>query len=95
MGLVRTVANMSGTGSGAGVVTPFSVMIDGYQQTPNPRHCCAGGAGQAYDFQPGTFYTLDANAVICTDLAPFSGAYSDIRHPEVFWAAISAAGLSH
>ena len=47
--------------------------------------------GKPYDLQPGTFYTLDANAVICTDLSRFSGAHSDIRDPDVFWAAISAA----
>jgi hypothetical protein len=49
--------------------------------------------GKPYDLQPGTFYTLDANAVICTDPSPFSGAHSDIRHPEVFWAAISGTTL--
>jgi hypothetical protein len=66
---------------------------EGYQQTPTPAPVVLAAPGKPYAFQPGTFYTLDANAVICTDLSPFSGAHSDIRHPEVFWAAISAATL--
>ena len=48
--------------------------------------------GQPYGFQSGTFYRLDANAVICANQSPFSGAHSDIRHPEVLWAVVSAAG---
>jgi hypothetical protein len=37
---------------------------------------------------------LDANVVICANLPPFSGAHSDIRHPEVLWAVVSAAKLT-
>jgi hypothetical protein len=48
--------------------------------------------GTTYGFEPGTLYVVDANAVICNDLSPFSGAHSDIRHPEILWAVISAAG---
>jgi hypothetical protein len=65
---------------------------DGYQQNgittavlAQPRH--------AYGFAAGTFYRLDSNAVIRADQSPVSGAHSDIQHPEVAWAAISAAGL--
>ena len=65
---------------------------DGYQQggtstavLAQPRH--------AYGFVAGTFYRLDSNAVIKADQSPVSGAHSDIQHPEVAWAAISAAGL--
>ena len=50
--------------------------------------------GTPYDFQPGTFCRLDANAVICANQSAFSGAHSDIRHPEVLWAVVSAAGLT-
>jgi hypothetical protein len=50
--------------------------------------------GKPYDFHSGAFYDLDANAVISNDLSTFSGAHSDIRHREVLWAVVSAAGLT-
>jgi len=67
---------------------------DGYQQTPTPAAVVMQPQGKPYDFQPGAFYDLDANAVICANQSPFSGAHSDIRHPEVLWAVVSAAGLT-
>ena len=67
---------------------------DGYQQTPDPVQLTMQQRGQPYGFQSGTFYRLDANAVICANQSPFSGAHSDIRHPEVLWAVVSAAGLT-
>jgi hypothetical protein len=67
---------------------------DGYQQTPTPTEIVMQAQGKPYDFQPGTFYRLDANAVICTNQSTFSGAHSDIQHPEVLWAVVSAAGLA-
>jgi hypothetical protein len=51
--------------------------------------------GKPYDFAPGKFYALDSNAVIKENQSQFSGAHSDIRHPEVAWAVVSAAGLGH
>ena len=68
---------------------------DAYQQIPTPADVVLAGQGQPYNFQAAAFYGLDANAVICKDLSPISGAHSDIRHPEVLWAVISAAGLAH
>jgi hypothetical protein len=67
---------------------------DGYQQTPTPTTVVLAQQGKPYDFQSGCYYSLDANAVICADLSTFSGAHSDIRHPEVLWAVVSAAGLA-
>jgi hypothetical protein len=67
---------------------------DGYQQTPTPTAMVLAPQGKPYDFQAGGFYRLDANAIICADQSPFSGAHSDIRHPEVLWAVVSAAGLA-
>ena len=67
---------------------------DGYQQTPTPAAVVMQPQGKPYDFQPGAFYDLDANAVICANQSAFSGAHSDIRHPEVLWAVVSAAGLT-
>jgi hypothetical protein len=66
---------------------------DGYQQTPAPTPVTLGPAGQHYGFAPGGFYALDSNAIICKDESPISGAHSDIKHPEVTWAVVDAAGL--
>jgi hypothetical protein len=65
---------------------------DGYQQNGISTSVLAQPR-QAYGFAAGTFYRLDSNAVIKADQSPISGAHSDIQHPEVAWAAISAAGL--
>jgi hypothetical protein len=67
---------------------------DGYQQTPIPTTVVLAPQGDPYGFKTGCFYSLDANAVICADLSPFSGAHSDIRHPQVLWAVVSAAGIA-
>ncbi len=66
---------------------------DGYQQNPAPDGQVLQVAGKPYGFESGTFYDLDANAVICANQSAFSGAHSDIRHPEILWAVVSAAGL--
>ena len=66
---------------------------DGYQQNPAPDGQVLQVAGKPYGFEVGTFYDLDANAVICANQSAFSGAHSDIRHPEILWAVVSAAGL--
>jgi hypothetical protein len=50
-------------------------------------------AGSWYDWQAGTFYRMDASLVINRDLSWLAGAHSDIRKPELAWAAVSAAGL--
>jgi hypothetical protein len=65
-----------------------------YQQTPTPATVVLQAQGQPYGVQSGSFYDLDTNAVICANQSPFSGAHSDIRHPEVLWAVVSAAKLS-
>ena len=49
--------------------------------------------GTPYGFKSGGFYCLDANAVICAIQSAFSGAHSDIQHPQVLWAVVCAAGL--
>ena len=55
-----------------------------------------GAADTNYGFQPGRVYNLDANGVIKNG-GGFSGAHSDIAHPEVahaFWAAVLVADTS-
>lgn len=49
------------------------------------------GPGAAYAFQAGRFYRLRSDAVIAQDTSPFSGAHSDICHPEVVWAVLAGA----
>jgi pimeloyl-ACP methyl ester carboxylesterase len=66
---------------------------DGYQQNPAATEIPLAATGKPYDFARGQFYALDSNAVINTNQSAFSGAHSDIRHPEVLWAVASAAGL--
>jgi len=65
---------------------------DGYQQE-GASNAVLAPPGNNYSFTAGTFYRLDSNAVIKADQSPFSGAHSDIQHPEVAWAALTAAGL--
>ena len=64
---------------------------DGYQQSPAGTMVKLAVPGTRYNFQPGTYYLLDANAVISADQSPFSGAHSDIRHPEVVWPVVDAS----
>jgi hypothetical protein len=64
---------------------------DGYQQPHGGTTVKLASPGTAYNFQPGTYYLLDSNAVICADQSQFSGAHSDIRHPEVIWAVVDAS----
>lgn len=65
---------------------------DGYQHEGVVARPLAA-AGDRYDWQSGRFYRLDSSAVIRRNLSAFSEAHSDIGHPEVAWAAVSAAGL--
>jgi len=48
---------------------------------------------QPYQFAAGRFFNLDANAVIRNG-GPPSGSHSDIVHPEIAWALLSAAGIT-
>ena len=65
---------------------------DSYQQNPAGTTITLGPQGTSYQFQPGSYYLLDANAVICADQSAFAGAHSDIQHPEVIWPVAAASG---
>ncbi|WP_441247614.1 hypothetical protein [Kitasatospora sp. McL0602] len=69
---------------------------DGFQQA-DAQQLDLQEAGTAYDFHLGGFYRLHSDAVIAADQSLFSGAHSDIRHPQVLWAALAAAttGQAH
>jgi hypothetical protein len=64
---------------------------DGYQQAPAGTTVTLAAQGTEYNFQPANFYLLDANAVICADQSPFSGAHSDIQHAQVVWPVADAS----
>ncbi|MGD0245966.1 MAG: hypothetical protein ABSB59_37355 [Streptosporangiaceae bacterium] len=64
---------------------------DGFQQSPPAVTVPLQSPGQQYGFKPDGVYLLDANKVICAMQSQFSGAHSDIKHPEVLWAILSAA----
>ena len=64
---------------------------DGYQQSPAGTTVKLAVPGTRYHLQPGTYYLLDSNAVISADQSPFSGAHSDIRHPQVVWPVVDAS----
>ncbi|OHV03038.1 serine/threonine protein kinase [Mycobacterium talmoniae] len=67
---------------------------DGYQNEPAAEVTPLADAGKPYDFVPHGFYALDANAVIAANQSAFSGAHSDIRHPQIAWAIAAAAGCT-
>ncbi|MEV6209413.1 hypothetical protein [Kitasatospora sp. NPDC051914] len=48
-------------------------------------------AGEPYPLRSGHFYRLRGDEVIKADQSPFAGAHSDIKHPEVVWAALAGA----
>ncbi|MCX5450808.1 serine-threonine protein kinase [Streptomyces nigrescens] len=64
---------------------------DGFQQQQNVTTLALKETH--YDFEPGSFYRLDANDVIKRRLSWFAMAHSDIRHREVACAALAAARL--
>jgi hypothetical protein len=72
----------------------YEVGRRGCRRLPADRreHPATHGRGAAVQLLPRS-YRLNSNAVICRNLSLFSGAHSDICHPEVAWAAVSAAGL--
>ncbi|QZA08734.1 serine/threonine protein kinase [Mycolicibacter heraklionensis] len=67
---------------------------DGYQNDPAAYAVALADPGSPYDFAPHRFYALDANAVIAANESAFSGAHSDIKHPQVAWAIAAAAKLA-
>jgi hypothetical protein len=66
---------------------------DGYQQD-GVTDFVLQPQGTPYSFETGSFYRLDSNGVIRAIQSPFSGAHSDIVHPEVAWAVVCGARLN-
>lgn len=66
---------------------------DGFQQD-TARDQRLEPDGHPYRWEAGTFYRLAAHHVINRRLSLFAGAHSDIRRPEIAWAAVTAAGLA-
>ncbi|MGB9282056.1 MAG: hypothetical protein WCB57_18565 [Pseudonocardiaceae bacterium] len=63
---------------------------DGYQEQ-DATETVLQPAGKPYSFDKGRFYRLKSDAVIAANQSAFSGAHSDIRHPEILWAVLAAA----
>ena len=61
-------------------------------QAVNAAQVTLKNTGQRYTFAIGQFTNIDASAVVSHGDPP-SGAHSDIVHPELGWAMLSAAGL--
>jgi hypothetical protein len=51
-----------------------------------------GPQSGTYSFPAGRFTNIDASAIVCHGDSP-SGAHSDIFHPELAWAMLTAAAL--
>ncbi len=66
---------------------------DGFQQSPAGTTVELQAQGHDYVFTKGSVYLLDSNKIIHANQSAFSGAHSDIRHPEVAWAVLSAASV--
>jgi hypothetical protein len=67
---------------------------DGYQNDPPAQAVTIAKGTPPYGFAAGRFYALDANTVIANkNQSTFSGAHSDIQHPEVAWAIREAARI--
>ncbi|MDP9166433.1 MAG: serine/threonine protein kinase, partial [Actinomycetota bacterium] len=65
---------------------------DGYQNSPDAQIITLAGDTTSYGFAAGQFYAMDANAIIANEKqSAFSGAHSDIQHPEVSWVIRQAA----
>ncbi|MFJ9516746.1 serine-threonine protein kinase [Kitasatospora sp. NPDC101801] len=63
---------------------------DGFQQDGTEQFDLRP-AGTPYPLRSGHFYRLRGDEIIAKDQSPFSGAHSDIRHPEVVWSALAGA----
>lgn len=65
---------------------------DGFQGVSPSASVDLLPAGEAYSLEVGSFYRVNGSAVIAdTAQSLFSGAHSDIRHPQVAWLATAAA----
>ncbi len=65
---------------------------DGYQSVAPLEKAQLLPDGAPYQLTAGHFYAYDASAIVAdVNQSSFSGAHSDIRHPEVSWLLVSAA----
>jgi hypothetical protein len=65
---------------------------DGYQAVEPLEKAQLLPDGTPYQLTPGQFYAYDASAIVAdVKQSSFSGAHSDIRHPEIAWLLVSAA----
>jgi hypothetical protein len=96
VGLFYPVASMTANDDAAALADDLmfrwgGMGHDGAQEV-NAAKATLQATGSRYGFTAGQFTNIDSSAVVCHG-GPPSGAHSDIIHPELGWAMLTAAGL--
>ena len=96
VGIFYPVASMTAGDDASGLTDDLMFRWGGMghdgAQAVNAAALTLGPQGNPYQLAAGQFTNIDASAVVCHGGAP-SGAHSDIVHPELGWAMLTAAGL--
>ncbi len=96
MGSLYPLASLSSQDDAAGVTDllyRWGAMGHDGAQAVAAGELPIGPVGQPYQLTAGRFTNLNGDEVISQG-GPPAGAHSDVFHPEVVWAAVSAAGLA-
>ena len=96
IGIFYPVASMTADDDASGLTDDLTFRWGGMghdgAQAVNAAAQTLGPQGSAYQLAASKFTNIDASAVVCHG-GPPSGAHSDIVHPELGWAMLTAAGL--
>jgi hypothetical protein len=97
IGLFYPVASMTANDDAAALTDDLmfrwgGIGHDGAKEV-NAATVTLQATGSRYGFTAGQFTNIDASAVVCHG-GPPAGAHSDIIHPELGWAMLTAAGLA-
>ena len=96
VGLFYPVASMTANDDAAGLTDDLMFRWGGLghdgAQAVSATTVTLQATGTPYDFAASQFTNIDTSAVVCHG-GPPSGAHSDIVHPELGWAMLTAAGL--
>jgi hypothetical protein len=97
LGVFYPVASMTANDDAAGLSDALMFRWGGMghdgAQAVNATTVTLKAARTPYKFAASQFTNIDASAVVCRG-GPPSGAHSDIIHPELGWAMLTAAGLT-
>jgi hypothetical protein len=96
IGIFYPVASMTADDDASGLTDDLTFRWGGMghdgAQAVNAAAQPLGPQGSPYQLAASKFTNIDASAVVCHG-GPPSGAHSDIVHPELGWAMLTAAGL--